>query len=303
MVKIIYLSDTHFRSRRPIRRIDVEFFDNQLKKLDELVDICIKNKVQALIHGGDLFDVALPDYGLFNAVAKRFRKLHRAKVDCYITYGSHDLLGYQIESVNKTGIGALIHTGLLKELIGPTEVHKVMFYGVPAVMHHTVDLYKDVPENYIIITHNIVTSDIVNFEHLTFENLASGKANRIFLCAHYHKYFKTQVKNAYFFNTGPLIRGDKNDAEHTPNVLLMELAKDTTTFTSFFLSHVKNAIDTSDKIELGSIAVSGLQNTQLQFVDIFELTKKIAAENNISTDILNVALSKLEEAQRSLSHD
>jgi len=300
VARLVYTSDTHFKSRRPLRRTDVDFFAAQMKKLDEIVAYCIDNKVKAFLHAGDMWDVALPEYGILNSVAERYQKLYKAGIDCYITPGSHDLLGYRIDSLSKTGIGTLIHTGLLKTLIGPQDVHGVSFYGVPALLHHTVEPYKKIPTNYIIITHNIVTSDPVNFEHLTFKDLSFSEAGRVFLCAHYHKFFKMQVGNNYFFSTGPLIRGDKNEHDHTPNILVLDISAAGLVFNSKFINCDQNIMDLTDKTELGSNCISGLRDTRINFFDLFDLTKQIAQAHNVPTPVLDNALIRLESAQRSL---
>lgn len=300
-MKFIYFSDSHFRSRRPIRRVDEAFFENQMKKLDEIVSYCIDNKYQAIVHGGDLFDVALPDYGVYNAVAKRFNTLAKAKIQCYITPGSHDLLGYRVESLDKTGIGALIHSGLLQTLIGPQDIGGVLFYGVPALLQHTAAIYKVIPPKHIVVTHNVVTADTLPFDHVTFQDLSADGSTRIYLCGHYHKFFKVQVGSAFFFSTGPLIRLEKTDAEHTPNVLSLEVDVQKLTFNTKFLACASNVLDLTEKPELGSLCISGLKETRINFFNLFELTKQIAQRHQVDPAICDEALRRLDESQRSLT--
>jgi len=302
MVKLAYFSDSHFRSRRPIRRLDDEFFLNQMKKFDEIVDFCISEKCQALIHGGDLFDVPLPDYGVYNAVARRFYSLLKAKIKCYITFGSHDLLGYQSSSVDKTGVGALIQSGLLHPLIGSQEVCGVLFYGVSALIHSTSDTYKTIPKSHIIVTHNIITSDPVAFEHVTFQDLAFDEEPRIFLCAHYHKAFQKQVKNLHFFSTGPLVRTDKQESEHEPNILCLDINSHSLKIEVKVLNYVKNVMDLTEKTELGSTCISGLKDTRITFFNLFELTKKIAKDNKVPEEVITSAIQRLEAAERGVSN-
>jgi len=301
MVKFAYFSDTHFCSRKPIRRTDTNFFEAQISKLKSVTDFCIKQGVKVLLHGGDVFDTPHPDYGVLNAVATQLLRLKKRKIECYVTPGSHDLLGYRLGSVDKTSIGTLISTGLLKPLVGDMEIQSVLFYGVPAQLNHTLDVYKDIPDKRIIITHNIVTSDAVEYDHLTFEDLATTEFSRIFLCAHYHKFFKIQVGNTFFFNTGPLVRTSKIEAEHQPNLLIFDVDKGQTRFSTFLIPYVKDVLDLTEKTELGTICISGLKDTRIAFLDLFDLTKKLAEKHNIDKTIVDDALTRLDEARRSFS--
>lgn len=301
MVKLVYFSDTHFCSKRPQSRIDEDFFNSQLKKFDEIITHCIDSKIDIVIHGGDFFDVPLPEYSLLNSIVPRLKRLYTANIPCYITYGSHDLFGYNLESIKKTGVGTLIHVGLLKNLIGPVSIKNISFYGIPALFEHSINIYKNIPPKTIVVTHNIITPEKVPFDHILCDDLISFNHNNIFLCAHYHKMFFVKKNSTIFVSTGPLVRTDKTDAFHKPNIIQLDILDDgKIKISRKILSHNSNVFDLKEKEESNPVFTMNLQNVHFDFFDLFDLTKKIASKSNISASVLNEALKRLEIAQKGL---
>jgi len=296
-MRLVFTTDWHLCSKKPFRRTDSDFLEVQLKKVDEIINYCIDTKVDVVIHGGDVFDVPVPDYWLLNEVVPRLRKLRRAKIPCYIVYGSHDMFGYNIKSIGRdTGVGTLLHAGLFRSLIGPMEIYGVPFHGIPAMLYHTVDVYKNITKKTIIVTHNMVVPEFLPFEHVLFDDLRFCLGN-VFLCGHYHKVFFIKKKQNVFVNTGPLVRTDKREADHTPNFILLEYG------TKLKISRVPisckpASFDFSERTEGLPNFIETLQLTHFNFLDLFDLTRKVAQQEDITEPILTEALDRLHKAQQ-----
>lgn len=123
MLRLLYVTDTHIRGTTPRSRTD-DFVDALRKKLNEVVDIAEREKVDAVLHGGDLFD--RPD--LSPAVVRDFaRLLRRLKVPIYVVAGNHDVFGHNPDTVDRTMLGLLDAFGTVR-LIRPGE--KILLEGV-----------------------------------------------------------------------------------------------------------------------------------------------------------------------------
>lgn len=98
--RILFITDTHFRSQVPSNRTD-DFLVSILKKFEYILDYA-KEKKAIVIHGGDFFDSPR----ISDDVAFRVAKLiHKYKVHIYGIMGQHDIIGHNIDTSDRTKIG------------------------------------------------------------------------------------------------------------------------------------------------------------------------------------------------------
>jgi DNA repair protein SbcD/Mre11 len=91
MKKIIHTADLHLGAifkelgeKSKIHRMDCrDVFTN-------IIDLCIKEKVDALLIAGDLFDKAEPQKSLVNFVISELERLEQNKTPVFISTGNHD---------------------------------------------------------------------------------------------------------------------------------------------------------------------------------------------------------------------
>ncbi|CAG0975519.1 MAG: phosphoesterase [Candidatus Methanoperedens nitroreducens] len=90
-IKIVHTSDLHLGStfkvlgsKSKLHRIDCQ------NVLTNIIDLCIKEKVKALLIGGDLFDTAEPQKSLVKFVISEFERLNKEKITVFISSGNHD---------------------------------------------------------------------------------------------------------------------------------------------------------------------------------------------------------------------
>jgi len=115
-LRILYLTDTHFRGTTPRSRLD-DLPQSLLAKLAEVVELARQYEVVGILHGGDLFD--RPDVA--PAVATQFLRLLRAaSCPVYGIAGNHDLYGLNPDTLSRTMLG-LAHGLELIQMIRPGE--------------------------------------------------------------------------------------------------------------------------------------------------------------------------------------
>ncbi|WP_294797022.1 metallophosphoesterase, partial [uncultured Fenollaria sp.] len=54
-MKFVFITDTHIKEKNPINRLD-NYFETVINKIDEAAHFAVENKVNFIVHGGDLFD-------------------------------------------------------------------------------------------------------------------------------------------------------------------------------------------------------------------------------------------------------
>jgi len=114
--------------------------EGEKKALSDLVDACIKDRVDFLIFSGDLFDSNVPSMSAATAVAHELKRLKEAGIPVYEVHGSHDNSPTHSSMIEVLeGAGLLInvyrpvHSGDLMGLepaIGP---NGVKIYGMPGL--------------------------------------------------------------------------------------------------------------------------------------------------------------------------
>jgi DNA repair exonuclease SbcCD nuclease subunit len=269
-----------------------------MSKIDDIIDIAIKNDVGLIIHGGDFFDSPRIDYWLLNAIIKRFQKLQEYNVLFYIVPGSHDMYGYNIESLHSTAVGTLVEAGLVRVLNGKLTIGNIVFYGIPATLDHNISLYSGLERRAVVISHNMLTPQGVPYAHILLKDVPVN--NNLFLTGHYHQYFMIKEKDNVFINTGPVIRTDISEGAHVPCVVLLDFA-DKVSIKKVDISRVKKNVFNTDVTTHEPINfVNSLQSTKFVFCDIFDLTKQIGKELKVEDTIITEAINRLEKVQREI---
>ena len=103
MYKFAHVSDIHlgFQEKKALQEIEQEVFE-------EIVDSCIKKKVDFILITGDLFHRNLPEMRVQRYAFRNFKKLYDAKIPIYAVYGSHDFSPIEFSVIDLlTDIGYL----------------------------------------------------------------------------------------------------------------------------------------------------------------------------------------------------
>ncbi len=133
-MKFAHMGDCHLGSwRYP------ELQELNMQSFSKAINICINEKVDMVLMAGDIFDSAYPPIETLKRTFSEFKKLHDAKIPCFIIAGSHD---YSVSG--KTFLDVLEHAGFCKNLylfeekddkiiLQPTISGKYALYGYPGM--------------------------------------------------------------------------------------------------------------------------------------------------------------------------
>lgn len=240
-MKLLFFTDTHIRGNTPKNRKDI-FVDTLEQKLIEINEIIKKNKIDFVLHGGDLFD--RPDVSI--AVASKFAMiLDKIQVPFYLISGNHDIYGHNPDTVNRTMLGLLDALGVIN-LIKPGEkiflqkdnikiqlTGQPYVYDIDALDKRDYYILKDVDGDVdfsIHMVHGMLLDKpfIKGVPYTLIDDIKDTLAD-ITLCGHYHSGFKTtKVDDKFFINPGSLVRvtNSLREIERTPKVIIIELEED-----------------------------------------------------------------------------
>lgn len=233
-MKFLFFTDTHLRSTTPENRTD-DIVETMKEKLTEVVQIANDNKVSAVIHGGDLFDIPNPGLGTMGDLVGIFKGL---EAPMYIVNGNHDIYGHNIATLNRTLLGFLIAMGnitlLTREPVYVDDGNvRVQLTG--AGYQYDIDddissyvVSKDNCDVAIHIVHGMLLNRAVfpDVRYTLVDDIKDKTHADITLAGHYHLGFDEVIYNGkYFFNPGSIVRLSNHPAEikRMPKVLLIDL--------------------------------------------------------------------------------
>ena len=318
-MKLLYLTDTHIRGTNPKNRID-DYQDTLKEKLIEVSNIIKEEKIDYVLHGGDLFD--RPDVSV--SIVSDFAKIFQSfGVPIYIISGNHDIFGHNPDTLDRTMLGLLCNLGVMnlvnyKKIILEKDI-RVELTGAPYVYsmdeasnrgNYIVDEVDNTCKYSIHMTHGFLIDKpfLKEVPHTLIDDIRSTKAD-ITLAGHYHFGFKTvKLDEKYFVNPGALIRISNSKAEisRKPKVNIITL-DDEIKIEDRFLKCAKSGEEVLDRSEMERHQFKGIKlaefkesidaTSNYKSLDIFELLLKISKSENISEDVKKEALRRVEEAQ------
>lgn len=241
-MRLLYFTDTHIRGTSPRGRTD-DFFDTMKRKLTEIIAIANKEKVDYVLHGGDVFDRP----NLSPAVVREFAQLFRQfRVPIYAIAGNHDIYGHNPLTVDRTMLGLLEAFGVLTLIRSGDTIQlekgykQVQLTGEP--FHYDLDK-RSITKDYAV-TNKLQADFCIHMVHgmLVEQALPDGVPHTmisslwevdsdadIVLTGHYHAGFPIQQRNGkYIINPGAIARLSNQPSEwkRIPQVVLIELTKE-----------------------------------------------------------------------------
>lgn len=237
-MRILYFTDTHIRGTTPKNRKD-DYTDTLEKKFLEILEIIKDEKIDFVIHGGDLFD--RPDISV-SIVSKFANIINRIKVPIYMVSGNHDIYGHNPLTVNRTMVGLLDNLGIINiidnmgKIILEKDDIKVQLTGQPYIYsiddpnnrkYYIVDDIDQGIDYSIHLVHGMLLDRpfIKGIPFTLIDDIKTTKAD-ITLSGHYHSGFKkTIIDGKYFINPGSIVRitNSLREMERQPQVAIIDL--------------------------------------------------------------------------------
>jgi DNA repair exonuclease SbcCD nuclease subunit/tetratricopeptide (TPR) repeat protein len=222
-MKFLFATDTHLKGKNPANRID-DFPTAMLTKLSELCAVAKAEGAEAILHGGDLFDVPDVSNRLIGEVGQIIRS---CGVPFYVVPGNHDLYGYNMASLPQTALGVLAKTGVVHILDRASG--GVVFQGPDCWVavqgqEYYADIDKGINNDYrfdpvpgadhkILIPHSMLLKDpfYPGIPHTLTKDVVTDAD--LILVGHYHPGFDDHtIGRTRFINPGSMGRLDATQA-------------------------------------------------------------------------------------------
>jgi exonuclease SbcD len=224
------LGDLHLTSRGSQRRLD-NYFETQMRKLNQAFDIFEQEKCDYIFQVGDFFES--PDVS--NYVISAVIKLLRERcLRIYCCYGQHDITGHSAATLKRSPLKILEAAGvvfiLTDQPIEFSQAHDLPRYGAmyAASFGEKVPIVDpDDPYN-ILVTHRMVGDrELYPGQELCSPRkfLRDNPDYNLVLCGDYHYRFSDKYDGRVIINPGCLMRKtiSKFDLAHTPGVAVFNV--------------------------------------------------------------------------------
>lgn len=226
------MADTHLGSSKPgrLRERELDFYE----VFDEVIDIAIRENVDAVIHCGDFFDEPRPSPQAYFYASKSLKKLREAGIEFLVIAGQHDQSKVSVLSP----LRVLEEVGLVKVLATSEPVTKVLrlragelgVTAIPYVDPELIQKYIKVvkrPDSSrrILMAHVLLKELNIPGAHLSLSELRGEDYNYVAL-GDYHIRYVTEyggVPVIYPGSTEALSYLESSDERF---VALVDLSKD-----------------------------------------------------------------------------
>lgn len=286
-MKILHITDSHGTVKGPESRKDI-YYITFLKKLYELGIIIKRNKIDMVIHTGDLFHTAR----VSDKFAGQVSELIKAwQVPVYVVPGNHDIEGYTTDTIDQTKLGLLAKTGvitlldrdnpiLINAVQQPNgDVFTIAISGQEYYAHidegnaQDFEMQQDEADLNILAIHGYVTSTPQHPDiKCTMVQDIVTDAN-IILTGHYHRQFEWHGADVDIYNPGSMMRVEQTDYNktHMPQYGILDInlnARDEVeydyTFHEFRIAQPSTTVfdyNAQYKVKATSITLDGFKNS------------------------------------------
>jgi DNA repair protein SbcC/Rad50 len=330
-MKFLYVTDTHLTGKGPSSRTD-NYVNAIFEKLEELKQVIVDENIEAVFHGGDLFDKPIVSLQLTGQVANFIKS---TGIPWYVVPGNHDLFGYNIKSLPQTSLGLLSKAGVVSILdrqYGSAVFSN--FYGETISFegqeyHMDID-HRDPKQDYwvegksdvnILIPHSMLL-DKEYFPDVSYTNtkdLKDATNADLILVGHNHDGYKRHsIHHAsgditHIFNPGSMTRdeGSKGNLTRRPQYVIIDFPNaQSWSYQAYEFQCAAEGKNIFDRSHITSKQTKDrylqnfekkLSDVKLDAVDVRDvLDKLIAKDTSIDKEIAEESRDRLVEAEQTM---
>lgn len=329
-MKFVFLTDTHIKEKNPINRLD-NYFETVINKIDEVAHFAVDNKVDFIVHGGDLFDTPTVSTICLVKFNRILFYLKENNINFYVVSGNHDIYGRNPDTLPRTHLGLLesfeavemldryntveerCSNGKTIKIVGTPYIYKMDGEDKKAYLLN--DYEKDDNEFLINVVHGMLLEKpfIKEIEHTVVTDILDTKAD-LTLSGHYHTGFGViKLNGKTFLNPGSLTRCSNTTEEYKrmPQYALIEINEDFKL--DIKLIDVKCAkpgfevLDReyiekhkNDKLEVLNFENTIREAANFDKYDYYSVLEEIIKSDNVEKAVIDEAKKRLERAEEDI---
>lgn len=226
-MKILHITDSHGTVKGPESRKDI-YYITFLRKLYELGYVVKKEKIDMVIHTGDLFHTARVSDKFAGQVSEMIKSW---QVPVYVVPGNHDIEGYTTDTIDQTKLGLLAKTGVIQLLDRDNpititanqdgEEYTVAISGQEYYAHidegnmQDFEMQQDEADFNILAIHGYIadTAQHPNIKCTMVGDIVTDAD--VILTGHYHRQFEWNGPDVDIYNPGSMMRVEQTDYNKT----------------------------------------------------------------------------------------
>jgi DNA repair exonuclease SbcCD nuclease subunit len=194
-VLLLHVSDTHLGASKPgkLRERELDFYE----AFNEVVDIALRERVDAVVHAGDFFDEARPTPQAYLFAYRALKKLRDHGVEFLVVAGQHD----QPKTSQLPPLRVLGEIGLLRLLAqdkpeshivklrgGEIGVAAIPYISPIAIGEHLKSVKPPEAQRRILLAHLLLRELNMPSAHASLAELGADKYNYVALGDYHLKY-------------------------------------------------------------------------------------------------------------------
>jgi len=227
MSKILAFSDLHLKGKNSTYRLG-KYKEDILLKVDEILSLAKKYKVEYILDNGDILENESPSYSIIDALADR---VESAKIPLYSLLGNHCMLYANIENSKGTALTHLIKRSKYFNYLDKIEGDDYVIKGY----EYRTNIEKEIKEKGLFfdetdkwkigIVHALVMEKpfFKDVSHVVCKDIKTNFD--LLLLSHYHHPFRVKTKTTEFLNIGCCGRLNINEHNVEPSVILLDTEK------------------------------------------------------------------------------
>ena len=309
MSKFIYLQDTHIKGKNPENRIG-SYYQDVMNKIKEVISIAKKLKVDAVLHGGDLYDSEL----VSNVMVDEFIDLvEKSKIEWLILPGNHDEIGNNWELSKASSLAHIFRRSkLINKLTIKSDEDYVMqgfqyYHNVEKVIKEEGLYCATLTYSFkIAIVHALITLKPLPYQAMNVVAKDIKTDYDVVLVAHNHsQYDIKEINGVKFVFLGALGRRKIDEKDIKPSVLLIDT--ESKELKIIELKSGKSAKEVFDLEKVREIKqfegeiinfINSLEDVKLEGLNIRGMVEFIAKEKNIEQEIIRECITRIGEFEK-----
>jgi len=304
MSKFLYFQDFHISGKNSAHYIS-DYFNNCLLMLDEILEIAKKNKVEAILDGGDLLHTPEPTYRIIDEIVDRVEKY---KIPIYSLFGNHAERYHSMEHSRYTGQAHIIKRSKYFNYLDRIKDNDFVIEGIE--YSHNIEEELKNPGRLIfskgfekswkiaIVHAFICKKEFPYASHVVCDDITTNAD--VVLVAHYHAQWEKKVGNTLFKDIGCLGRRSITEKDIIPCVLLIDT--NTRTLKEIPLKSAKSGNEIFDILMVDSLKdkehtidnfIKSIEDIQFQKMEIADMVKYIGKEKGVNPEVVDLIIDKI----------